>query len=1251
MLKKLLVGSVLIAVLGIPSPAVAEPDDKAQQPFQTQMQNLKKLFPDSEQDRSKLAKLTEKQRFVGHTASVEASRKFYAEINKYYHLEPLWKMFNKYNLSEFEVYDQNKYENVVVEFEKGLRKEAVKLREEGRLDAAITASRTAFLQYLSDIDDIYRSDAPVYLVAMFDMIELRMINGAILVLEKEKFGEEFSEMSLNKAVQKVMPQLVQVVADNHEKGLNYDFNSRYNGSDPEIKSRVIDSMLIDEEDIFDRLDIPYFYAQQLSKAMTNAEISFLKNHFQAYRDAQQEVIKREIKLAKFDSFLGNTQQAITRCERILPSVQNVFGEQSEPWLDVMYILGKEYAAAGRYHESEKLLHGNNLVRVYIKLGKYSDAANLLNKILPTQANQQSYIYCNELLSRYIVREANDLSVHCREIPEVPNAKYDKIAMFVIDRIRAIENWHKKTAMFGVALINNLTLIPQLLLHFEDSHYLTIDAFCDLSDTYLKLNDANKALGMAERVLKKSRERYGDRQPSTIKAMHVLADGYREIGKCGEAKKLDEAALSLCKTVFGVNSLEELEAQARLAQDFVKEKNYGLAKKLYEETIDRFKNNYGTDNVAVWKLMVSLAEVYELNGEHEKANLLCREVFETRPDFLKLINTEAIKLTHTMAQSYQMTGNATEAIKEYESLIKIYEGIRHYDSMEGGQVSQWFANIVPVYKEMATAYVSAGKTGSELLKLTDLCKARNLTEKYNEQNAIYSGGISDADMKVINGHLNALKVYDEAIEAAEKSGEDDYYLDLVSSKTRRLFAYKDFLIGLENKYPKFKELRNFNLADQSDLQQKLQTIPEDACFIDFTVLRENNPDNLLLACIASPDGTVKAVPVSVDKDFFEHCHVYHETLSYPTIAAMQGDAKYLYKKPDGSYIIETDNESDPGELVTTTVELEQVRQELGARLSASLITPIKGMIPVSASRWIISPDGVLNNVPFETLQYEGKTLIESKDVSYVPSLSVMKMMQDLAAGRSKTPGRKDLFAMGGAEYGGHQETEQRDSMKNMARNARGSYQSGALRTISAGLLSELKWKNLPGTEKELKGVSSLFAKDKQIVFRGKNVSESNLKALDKKGELGQYKYLLFATHGLFVPDVPELSSIVLSQDATQKNKGYDNDGYVTVGEWMGYKLNSDLVYLSACESGRGAYRAGEGIVGIPYALTKAGNQNTVMSLWKVQDEPTAEFSKAFFEKLSRGVPQVKALSETKREFMKQAQYSNPSIWSAFLLYGL
>ena len=193
-----------------------------------------------------------------------------------------------------------------------------------------------------------------------------------------------------------------------------------------------------------------------------------------------------------------------------------------------------------------------------------------------------------------------------------------------------------------------------------------------------------------------------------------------------------------------------------------------------------------------------------------------------------------------------------------------------------------------------------------------------------------------------------------------------------------------------------------------------------------------------------------------------------------------------------------------------------------------------------------------------------------------------------------------------------------------------------------------WPNLPGTGKEVDEVAALFPPDTRQVYKKKQASEKVLRNLDRSGDLAGYKILLFATHGIFNPKVPELSALVLSQVGNQAPE----NGYITVSKWMGYNLRSDLVYLSACQTGLGKALDGEGIIGIPYALCIAGNQDTVMTLWETDDEKARAFSVSFFKKLRLGQGPVQALSATKREFLHgRGSDRNPNSWAAFLLYGI
>jgi CHAT domain-containing protein len=121
--------------------------------------------------------------------------------------------------------------------------------------------------------------------------------------------------------------------------------------------------------------------------------------------------------------------------------------------------------------------------------------------------------------------------------------------------------------------------------------------------------------------------------------------------------------------------------------------------------------------------------------------------------------------------------------------------------------------------------------------------------------------------------------------------------------------------------------------------------------------------------------------------------------------------------------------------------------------------------------------------------------------------------------------------------------------------------------------------------------------------------------------------------------------------SQKGNPPDVDGYVTASEWPLYDVKSDLTVLSACDTGVGRTQAGESVMGLPYALFVAGNKNTLLSLWPVEDNATAEFMRRFFAKLKAGVSQPDALSQTKQEFSKEPKWSHPAFWAAFVLYGV
>ena len=150
------------------------------------------------------------------------------------------------------------------------------------------------------------------------------------------------------------------------------------------------------------------------------------------------------------------------------------------------------------------------------------------------------------------------------------------------------------------------------------------------------------------------------------------------------------------------------------------------------------------------------------------------------------------------------------------------------------------------------------------------------------------------------------------------------------------------------------------------------------------------------------------------------------------------------------------------------------------------------------------------------------------------------------------------------------------------------------------------------------------------------------------ELGQYRIVHFATHGLLNSEHPELSGLVLSLVDEQ---GKPQDGFLRLHDIYNLNLPVDLVVLSACNTGLGKEVRGEGLVGIVRGFMYAGAARVVASLWKVDDEATAELMKRFYQQmLQGGLTPAAALRAAQMEMWKQKRWHSPYYWAAFVLQG-
>lgn len=177
-----------------------------------------------------------------------------------------------------------------------------------------------------------------------------------------------------------------------------------------------------------------------------------------------------------------------------------------------------------------------------------------------------------------------------------------------------------------------------------------------------------------------------------------------------------------------------------------------------------------------------------------------------------------------------------------------------------------------------------------------------------------------------------------------------------------------------------------------------------------------------------------------------------------------------------------------------------------------------------------------------------------------------------------------------------------------------------------------------------------------------------------------KVLHIATHGFFVADQetkasnplraiqedslqvkglrqedPQLRSGLVLAGANQPTLDPNDDGYLTSAEVLNLNLKgTELVVLSACSTGQGDVRTGEGVYGLQRSLTVAGARSTLLSLWKVEDAATAEFMVRYYKRLKAGEGRSDALAAVQKDFRDGAagngQWKEPYFWAAWQLVG-
>jgi CHAT domain-containing protein/tetratricopeptide (TPR) repeat protein len=301
------------------------------------------------------------------------------------------------------------------------------------------------------------------------------------------------------------------------------------------------------------------------------------------------------------------------------------------------------------------------------------------------------------------------------------------------------------------------------------------------------------------------------------------------------------------------------------------------------------------------------------------------------------------------------------------------------------------------------------------------------------------------------------------------------------------------------------------------------------------------------------------------------------------------------------------------------------RELGFRASAArlyelLLKPAQAQLQ-GKTNLVIAPDDKLWDLPFQALLTgANRFLIEDAAIAYTPSLTVLREMTKRRKNQNRDTASATLLAFGNPLLG--KETIERATVA----------------------LRDEKLDPLPDAEWEVRSLGHLYNMARSKIYIGAEAREDRVKS-----EAGQARILHFATHGMLNNASPMYSHLVLAQgDANE-------DGLLEAWELMQMDLKAELAVLSACETARGRIGAGEGIIGLTWAMFIAGVPSTLVSQWKVESASTRDLMLSFHRQLrapstAGKLSKAEALRGATLKLMKNPETSHPFYWAGFVLVG-
>jgi CHAT domain-containing protein/Tfp pilus assembly protein PilF len=759
----------------------------------------------------------------------------------------------------------------------------------------------------------------------------------------------------------------------------------------------------------------------------------------------------------------------------------------------------------------------------------------------------------------------------------------------------------------------------------------------------------RALAIAEKVL-------GSEHPYTAFSLNNLAELYDATGAYAKARPLLERALAINEKALGPDHPDTAVSLNNLAELYEATGAYAKAEPLYERALAITEKALGPDHPDAARSLNNLALLYQATGSYAKARPFLERALSIREKALGPEHPDTAGSLNNLATLYQATGAHAKAEPLYQRALAIKEkalGPEHPDT--AGSLN----NLAALYQATG-AYAKAEPLFERAQRIDEINIGRFLLSGDEARKRAY------LQQRLGNAYADvtfSLAVADPRARALGLTAVLQY-------KGRVLDAMADSIALLRRSVdPKDQEL----FDDLAAVAQQLSTLtfrgPGNLSAqayrerLDILAREQERLESELSARSAAFRQAVAPVTLEGVRQGLPADAALMEWFRYEPFDPKARDEKTRWGAPHYvAYVLRREGEPaaiDLGAAQDIDKLVSDFRgalsdpartnyNEVAQKLSGKVIKPL-GPSLAGTNRLLLSPDGALNLVPFAALTDEqGEYVAQRFELTYLTS------GRDLLSLAAPAPARGRPVVMADPAYGPSANGPPLDI---------GAYRSSDLDR------SGLVFTPLAGTAKEAEVLQGLLKLDAQEVLTGANATEEKLKGLHGP------PILHVATHGFFLNDQqvaaaalrpvsfgaetppqplgenPLLRSGLALAGANTRRSGDSDDGILTAAEAAQLDLRgTQLVVLSACETGLGQVQQGEGVYGLRRALVLAGAQAQLVSLWKVADAQTQALMVDYYERLLKGEGRSVALREAQKTMMANPATQHPYYWAAFVPIG-